>query len=144
MKKRVPSILNMGITSILVIFILLSLAVFATLSLVTAYSDYQLSQKNADRVTAYYNAKNEGEAFLAQADELLIRQHEAGVTSAKSISHSIEFAEDVQLNIELKTTPPEKAGDTYYTITKWTVENTREWVGDTSLNLFDGNFSAED
>ena len=56
MKKNKSSFINIGFSSIVMVFIMICLVTFATLSVLTAHSDYQLSQKMADKTAAYYKA----------------------------------------------------------------------------------------
>lgn len=56
MKKNKSSFINIGFSSIVMVFIMICLVTFATLSVLTAHSDYRLSQKMADKTTAYYHA----------------------------------------------------------------------------------------
>ena len=56
MKKNRSSFINIGFSSIVMVFIMICLVTFATLSVLTAHSDYRLSQKMADKTTAYYKA----------------------------------------------------------------------------------------
>ncbi len=56
MKKNKSSFINIGFSSIVMVFIMICLVTFATLSVLTAHSDYRLSQKMADKTTAYYQA----------------------------------------------------------------------------------------
>lgn len=62
---------GIGSASILVIFVILCLVSFATLSIVSANADYKLSTKVVDRTTAYYDAVCKAEACLAQLDQTL-------------------------------------------------------------------------
>ena len=55
-KKNKSSFVNIGFSSIVMVFIMICLVTFATLSVLTAYSDYRLSQKMASKTTAYYKA----------------------------------------------------------------------------------------
>ncbi|MCQ2545350.1 MAG: hypothetical protein MJ144_02845 [Clostridia bacterium] len=52
---------TIGVSSLLVVFIILCLVTFACLSLSTAKSDYEFAQKNAVHKTAYYEACNQAE-----------------------------------------------------------------------------------
>ena len=54
-EKRTFGFLNIGTASLLVVFLTLCLVSFAMLSLSTAKSDYEFSQKLAQKTTAYYN-----------------------------------------------------------------------------------------
>lgn len=67
--KKESSVINIGSSSLLVIFLILCLVTFATLTLSSAVSDYRFSQKLADRKTAYYEASNRAEELLSQIDE---------------------------------------------------------------------------
>ena len=52
MNKKRPMAFNIGTSSILIVFVLLCLATFAALSLVSANADYRLSTALAERTTA--------------------------------------------------------------------------------------------
>ena len=64
-KTPAPS-LSLGGATILVIFIVLCLLTFASLSLVSAFSDLSLSEKTAQRTTDYYAAVSQAHQELAQ------------------------------------------------------------------------------
>ena len=63
--------MNLGASSLLVIFIVLCIAIFATLSLSGARSDYSFSEKMAHHKTAYYEACNTSELMLEEIDTIL-------------------------------------------------------------------------
>jgi len=71
MKKKRRFGINVGTSSIMLIFVILCLVSFATLSIVSAKVDYDLSKKLAERTTTYYSACNEGEEFLIYFDNEL-------------------------------------------------------------------------
>lgn len=54
MNKQKKGFIHIGFSSILMVFTMLCLVTFATLSLITANSDYRLSLKVAEKTTAYY------------------------------------------------------------------------------------------
>ena len=54
-KDQKSGFVNIGTASLLVVFLTLCLVSFAMLSLSTAKSDYEFSQKLAQKTTAYYN-----------------------------------------------------------------------------------------
>lgn len=70
-KKRFSAGMNVGSSSILVTFVLLCLVTFAALSFVSANSDYKLTVETGNRITAYYEADNMAEIYLANIDSLL-------------------------------------------------------------------------
>lgn len=56
MNKNQPAFFNVGGATLLMLFAVLCLTVFAVLSLISAKSQSALVQKSADAVTAYYQA----------------------------------------------------------------------------------------
>lgn len=63
MKRSAASPVGVGVISVITVLLVLTLSLFAALSVATAQADLALSRKNADTVTAYYQAD-------AQAAEL--------------------------------------------------------------------------
>jgi hypothetical protein len=100
-KNRFP-VTNIGTASLLMIFIVLCMVIFATLSLTDVTRDYSFSSKLADHTSQYYEASNEAEHILADIDELLIQtadQISAGTLSREdyytSIRQSVEAEESM-------------------------------------------------
>ena len=62
---------TIGFSSILVIFVMLSLTTFTVLTLVSANADYKLSKRVAERTTEYYSADTRAEEKLALIDDAL-------------------------------------------------------------------------
>ena len=72
MKKKKRSFgISIGSSSILVVFVVLCLTTFATLSLVSANADYRLSRKTADAAAAYYALDAAGEELLSDLAAVL-------------------------------------------------------------------------
>ena len=69
-KKHSP-VVNIGSSLLLVIFLVLCLVTFATLSLSSARSDYGFSSRLAERKTDYYRASSQAETILDQIDTVL-------------------------------------------------------------------------
>ena len=63
MKRSAASPVGVGVISVITVLLVLTLSLFAALSVATAQADLALSRKHADTVTAYYQAD-------AQAAEL--------------------------------------------------------------------------
>lgn len=82
--KKQASFINIGSSSLLIIFLILCLATFAILSLSSAKSDYSFSQKLAAHKTAYYNASSQAELIVKEIDALL--EETAQNTAAPSSS----------------------------------------------------------
>ena len=70
-KKIQASFINIGAASLLVIFVILCISIFAILSLSGAKNNYTFSQKMALHKTEYYNACNQAEQSLDRVDALL-------------------------------------------------------------------------
>ncbi|MBE5877496.1 MAG: hypothetical protein E7290_11490 [Lachnospiraceae bacterium] len=66
MSKKPQFKLNIGLSSILLIFVVLCLVSFAVLSLVSANADNKLSQKMLERSSTYYDACNQFEEDCAK------------------------------------------------------------------------------
>lgn len=67
-EKQKFGFVNIGTASLLVVFLTLCLVAFALLSLSTAKSDYEFSQKLAERTTAYYETISESEHLTESED----------------------------------------------------------------------------
>lgn len=127
--KQAPHFgLNIGYSSILLIFVILCLVSFAALSIVSAKADSRLSQKVLDRTTAYYAACNEAEQALAGVDHTLAdiyqtsadaEEYFSSVGHSKSYSITISGLQTLQVNIEILY--PESDEDTFFRITSWQV-----------------------
>ena len=81
MKKTKSSFINIGFSSIVMVFIMICLVTFATLSVLTAHSDYLLSKKMADKTTAYYEADAVARDMLEILDNQLFNIHLEGSAS---------------------------------------------------------------
>jgi len=125
-RKKSSAGFGTGSTSILLIFVLLCLVIFASLSLVSANSDQKLSQKLAARTQAYYAACNEAERALAALD--------AALQNGCTVENTEEYygIDDTQsLHVKLRS-----AG-TSYVIEAWEVVRTAEWEPEEGLNLME-------
>ena len=105
-KETTPTFfLNMGTSSLLVIFLVLFLSIFATLSLSGAKSDYDASTELAKQKTSYYEACNAANLTLAKLDDIFQATHSES-TSAKDYFDKIVSSLDNEideLTIERKT-----------------------------------------
>lgn len=69
--KQQSSFVNIGSSSLLIIFLVLCLATFAILSLSSARSDYSFSERLAGHKTEYYEASAWAETITGRIDEIL-------------------------------------------------------------------------
>lgn len=134
--KNGPSFgLNIGSSSILMIFVILCLVSFAALSTVSANADHKLSSKVLSRTTAYYNACNEAEKALADLDNTLATVYSsasnaddyfATVGHNKSYTFPISDLQTLQVNIEILY--PDSDEDTFYLVTSWQTQTIEQAV----------------
>ena len=129
-KERRMSTPIVGGSSLLVIFAVLCLTVFALLGLSTVQAGGRLSQSMADSVAAYYEADCMAEEIYAR---LRSGEMPAGVTqTGDTYTYACPVSETNQLQVELQ-----KDGDQWNVIC-WTTVSTVEWESDDSLDLWDG------
>ena len=69
--KQQPFFVNIGSSSLLVIFLVLCLATFAILSLSSAKSDHTFSERLAVHKQAYYEASERAETIVGEIDRIL-------------------------------------------------------------------------
>lgn len=158
MKKKSFPITNIGSVSLMMIFIVLCLVTFATLSLSSATSDYHFSQKIAAHNTRYYEASNEASSRIADIELLLEKAYaqspgnyfaaaqETLNTSGlcettldnKTLTAAFQIpVNDTQmLSVVLTLNTPETLSEGYYRITSWQEVSSSEWESDSSLKLF--------
>lgn len=128
-KKNTFSLgLNIGSSSILLVFVFLCLIFFAALSIISANADNKLSRKILERTTDYYNACNEAEIFLADLDALLIENYKNSKTEAEyyaktgyTKTYTIAISDLQSLKVEVDILYPIEDTDSFYSIKCWQV-----------------------
>lgn len=126
-----------GGISLLTVFAVLCLTVFALLSLSTVRADGRLAQASAQAVEDYYAADRQAQAVLAKL--------RGGVTPAgisevdvtvneRVYSYVCPISEALELQVEVRLEGAE------YTILRWQAAPIGEWEFDDSLELWDGEF----
>ena len=117
-----------GGSSLLVIFAVLCLTIFALLGLSTVQAGRRLSQASADAVSAYYRADTQAEEILAR-----LRSGEVpeGVTGFGDIySYSCPISDTQTLVVEVQLTQDS------YSILRWQALYTGEWVPDDTIPVW--------
>ena len=136
-KKTSRPLLTTGTSTLLLIFVSLCLLTFAVLSFLSARADQNLSRKTAERTSAYYEACNQAEDRLGEADQMLekIWQETANEKAyfqavretfedmdfdeeSHMLSFSVPLADTQVLTVTLKLRMP-VSGSTFYTISGW-------------------------
>ena len=132
-QKAHKSIISTGTTSIVLIFVMLSLLTFSVLSLVSAQANLRLSRKSADRTTDYYQAENAANDIMIS----LLRDWEAGSEELAQqapdgqVRYEVPLGEDQVLAVAL-TLPMD--GEPLK-IEQWQVMSRYDWSPDDTLNL---------
>ena len=117
---------NIGLSSLLIVFLILCLTTFALLALSTAKSDDTLSKKLADHRTDYYAASSQAEEILAQIDAILEQKQNQSLAGTDFsnidntsisinteenldvLSYSVPMKNDRILSVKLQITDPEE------------------------------------
>lgn len=120
-----------GGSSLLVIFAVLCLVVFALLGVSTVQADGRLSQASADAVTAYYEAD-------CKAEEILSRLR------AGERPDSVEWDGDTfRYTCPVSDTQilivSGRLRNDHYEIFQWQTASVTDWEENADLNLWDGN-----
>jgi 50S ribosomal subunit-associated GTPase HflX len=149
---------QIGTSSLVLIFTVLALVIFSTLSLSSARVDQQLAEKTAQYITAYYKADALGEETLRDINRRLEESEmfsgsnadyleriryifEDKVDTVKgTLTYGIPMSEEQQLVVELKLLSLEEARQTdkNYTIQKWVVQNSQEYEIDDRIPVWNG------
>lgn len=128
-RRSIPT--GLGISSLLVIFGVLCLCVFALLSASTVQSQQRLSRQGTQAVTGYYRAD-------AQAQEILARLRTGQVPPAVReenglYSYCCAVSETQVLQVTVRLRGSE------YEILRWQTVSAADWNPDDSLPVWDGN-----
>ena len=119
-----------GGSSLLVIFAVLCLTVFALLGLSTVQADQRLSQASADAVFDYFQADLNAERIFAQ---LRCGDIPQGVCAEDSVySYICPVSQTKQLEVAV-----EQVEETWRVL-RWQVVSIVEWEADESLDVWDG------
>ena len=131
MNKRKTGILPpVGVTSLLVIFAVLCLTVFALLTVSTVQADVRLQTRSRQTALGYYAADCEAEAILAR---LRAGERPAGVQEEDGIfSYTCTISETQALVVEAAV-----SGDQYQ-ILRWQVVSTVDWEATVDLPVWEG------
>ena len=146
MSSKKNKTIHIGFSTILMVFTMLCLVTFATLSLLTANADYRLSKKVAAKTEDYYEADLLAREYLLEIDEALeeLYQNNAGQnafcqealkrlqemplpqgitksSASDEMSYGFEIAiNDAQiLSVVLELQEPQSDTDCFYTIKQW-------------------------
>lgn len=128
-RERTPAP-AVGGSSLLVMFAVLCLTVFALLGLSTVQADGRLGEASAQATQAYYAADCQAEETLSRlrAGELPAGVMQEGNTYYYTCPISQTQALSVAVSVE----------GTAYEILRWQAVSTAQWAPDTTLDVWDG------
>ena len=137
---KTPKI-SIGITSMTVILCVLCLTVFSVLTLSTAISEREFSEKRAVAAKEYYAAEteaaklvNEMQTVLEEGKDIYVFTEQHGIAVKDSIFRFQKTIDDGQeLDVVLRLSD-------HLEIESWQVVTTADWTPDDSLTVWDGSF----
>ncbi len=151
MKNKKQSLINTGLPSLLVIFIVLCLVTFAVLSYVSALRDRRDAMQSSDRLQSWYAADMSARNRLAEINETLLRvseqlsapEPEAFLAECRKsfpdmdadgvLSFRTDFGDSQALSVELEAVLPAPGEDICYRLRRWQVVTTADWNADDTL-----------
>lgn len=155
MKNKHQLPIGIGISSILLIFVILCLLTFAVLSLVSANADYKLVKKNSAHTHEVYEAENSANELMDKIDSILKSTYQSsdssdylkqvqqldGISfpSKDQIAYEIKVNEHQILQVVLLLNSEIKKGDSFYQIETWKLTGTQTWEADDTLPVYTGD-----
>lgn len=122
-----------GISSLLVIFAVLCLAVFALLSVSTVQAQNRLADSSREAVTGYYRADCEAEEILASLRDGELPE---GVTQNGDVfTYTCRISDTQVLAVSVKLR------ENQYTILQWQAVSTADWETEDKLPVWGGQGS---
>ena len=136
--KRLPSRMGVGASSILLILVVVSLTLFASLALVQARADASLTEKTAASAGAFYDADARAQRMIAALDDALKNgQAPESVTGVEKqregvYAFSVDSIDGHALYVVVET------GGGRCAVTNYRYESAEEWVGQGAGTLWQG------
>ena len=137
-KKDFPGFVNMGFTLLLVVFLVITLVVFALLALSGARNDLAFSRQLAQQKQNYYSACSQSEVLLQKVDQAVSRGKLRGIRpdfdglpvkrSEDTVSWEIPVDNHRILHVEYAMRSRK--------ITCWNVTSSEDWNSDDSVSVW--------
>lgn len=134
-KKSDITFPSVGVVSLLVIFSVLCLTVFAMLAISTVQTDKILSAKAAEAVTGYYRADCEAEKTLAQLRSGEKPEYVVETDGIYSYTHTISETQTLVVEVMVE-------GENY-DILRWQAVSTEDWQAGDQLPVWDGEIKED-
>ncbi len=157
--KRRNSVISVGMVSIVLIFVLLSMLTFSVLSLVSAEADLRLSRKSADRTSAFYAAENSANDVLLEAENAAAAASSSGAflsdemfaeevggrldpaygvrVAGDTLCYEVPFDEEQVLEVTLKLSETATEAGRHCRVEVWRVVSKHDWEAGSVGELFD-------
>lgn len=142
-ERKEIKVTNIGSSMLLIIFLILCLLMFATLSLSAARSNALASRQNAARQTLHYGASNASQEILALLPEILKQPENDRMASTSAgdipihtavsdnghttLAWQISFTDGQALAVALDIADTDNCAD--FTVTQWQTVSTTDWTG---------------
>ena len=126
--KKTFSVPAVGVSSLLTIFAVLCLTVFAVLSISTAQSDGRLSDSAHEAVLGYYQAEQEATLILSKLRSGEIPEQVKEENGIYSYTCAVSATQALRVEVSLD--------GTNYTLHRWQLVTTTQWENDTDLPVW--------
>ncbi|WP_027399646.1 hypothetical protein [Anaerovorax odorimutans] len=131
MSNKFKLSLGLGGPSIIMIFVILCLTALGTLSLLTANSDWKLTNKYEQFVTSYYKADNKVEEWLADVDYTLKTGEQP---ESDTFTASVSPYQKIVVKIKINGTKYEVISQKLITTNQWKYEEDQNEFNDIILD----------
>jgi len=129
MSKKRKGITLTGGSSLLVIFAVLCLTVFALLTLSTVKADLRLADAAVRSVLEYYNADSAAEEILAKLREGIVPQEVTQSGNMFAYACPVSDTQELQVIVEINRDK--------YQVKQWKVVSTTEWTPDEFIDVWE-------
>lgn len=142
--------MNIGIISFIIVFIILCLVTFSVLSLVSAQSNLNMTNRSIEHNQEYYQLSSQAEEKLKDIDDCLYQLYQqsskenyfqqldslkTNIPDLHISEHFIDFTilgENQKLYIQLEVLYP---GNQLYQMKSWEIQSIEEWNPDEKLEI---------
>lgn len=134
--------INLGISTILLIFFVLSMVSFAVLSLSSAISDKKLTARAVDKNISYYEACSNVQNKLQEIDDSYFAAYTSSTSEEMyydalepSTTITVPSGNSQQLEVIVEPNYPHSTGESFYKIKSWKLIAIADPVIDFSINV---------
>lgn len=148
MKNKAGGFSGVGISSLIIVFIVLALVIFTLLTLLTVRQDLDLSLKTAAAQTEYYKADTAATLRLGKLYQLAKQNTDSAMLAfaagnegfnTKIGSDTVTFFWSEEIGDVARIECEAAYSHGQITVTKWHTVNNASYVNEESLPIWDGN-----